>query len=42
MKLEEGIYVRTKKGIAKVLGRVKDPINYYYKMLITDRYLVKA
>ena len=39
MKLEEGMYVRTKKGIAKVLGRVKDPTNYYYKMLITDRYL---
>lgn len=39
MKLEEGMYVRTKKGIAKVLGRVKEPTNYYYKMLITDRYL---
>lgn len=39
MKLEEGMYARTKKGIAKVLGRVKDPTNYYYKMLITDRYL---
>ena len=39
MKLEEGMYARTKKGIVKVLERVKDPTNYYYKMLITDRYL---
>lgn len=39
MKLEVGDYVRTKKGIAKILGRVNEPDNYYFKMLITDKYL---
>ena len=39
MKLEEGMYVRTEKGIAKILGRVNEPDNYYFKMLITDKYL---
>lgn len=39
MKLEVRDYVRTKKGIAKILGRVNEPDNYYFKMLITDKYL---
>ena len=34
-----GDYVRTKKGIAKILGRINEPDNYYFKMLITDKYL---
>lgn len=39
MKLEEGMYVRTKKGIAKILGRINDPTDFYHKMLITDKFL---
>ena len=39
MKIEEGMYVRTRNGIAKILGKVNDPCNYYYKMLITDKFL---
>lgn len=39
MKIEEGMYVRTRNGIAKILGIINDPDNFYYKMLITDKFL---
>lgn len=39
MEIKEGYYVRTKKGIAKIIGRINDPTNFYYKMLITDKFL---
>lgn len=39
MELKEEMYVRTKKGIAKILGRINDPTNFYHKMLITDKFL---
>ena len=39
MELKVGMYVRTKKGIAKILGRINDPTNFYHKMLITDKFL---
>lgn len=37
--LKVGMYVRTKKGIAKILGRINDPTDFYHKMLITDKFL---
>ncbi len=39
MELKEGMYVRTRNGIAKILGIINDPDNFYYKMLITDKFL---
>ncbi|MGM9881590.1 MAG: hypothetical protein ACI31S_01960 [Bacilli bacterium] len=38
-KLEVGMYVRTKKGIAKIIDRILEPDNYYFKMWVTDKYL---
>ena len=32
-------YVRTKKGIAKIIDRINDPTNYYDKFWVCDRYL---
>lgn len=34
-----GYYVRTEKGIAKIIGRVNDPTNYFDKFWICDKYL---
>ena len=34
-----GDYVRTKKGIAKIIDRINDPTNYYDKFWVCDRYL---
>lgn len=31
MELNVNMYVRTLKGIAKIIGRVNDPTNYFYK-----------
>lgn len=39
MKLKLNMYVRTKKGIAKIIGRINDPTNYYDKYWVCDRYL---
>lgn len=39
LKIEEKMYVRTRNGIAKILGIINDPDNFYYKMLITDKFL---
>lgn len=39
MKIEVGMYVRTLKGIAKIVGRELKPDNYYFQCWITDRYL---
>ena len=39
MKLEVGIYVRTKKGIAKIIDRILEPDHYYFKMWVTDKFL---
>lgn len=38
-KLEVGMYVRTIKGIVKIVGRVNDPTNYYYKFWKCDKFL---
>lgn len=38
-KLEVGMYVRTKKGIAKIIDIILEPDNYYFKMWVTDKYL---
>lgn len=38
-KLEVGMYVRTKKGIAKIIDRILEPDHYYFKMWITDKFL---
>jgi hypothetical protein len=32
-------YIRTKKGIAKIIDRINDPTNYYDKFWACDRYL---
>lgn len=37
--LKVGDYVRTKKGIAKIVDRILDPNNYYFKMWVTDTFL---
>ena len=37
--MTEGDYVRTKKGIAKIIDRINDPTNYYDKFWVCDRYL---
>lgn len=37
MKLKD--YVRTKKGIAKIIDRINDPTNYFDKFWVCDRYL---
>lgn len=34
-----GDYVRTKKGIAKLIDKVNDPTNYFDKFWVCDRYL---
>ena len=40
MELEVGMYVRTKNGmIAKIIGKVLEPDNYYFQCWVTDRYL---
>ena len=39
MELKEGMYVRTLKGIAKIIGRVLEPDNYYFQCWVTDRFL---
>ena len=39
MKLEVGMYVRTEKGIAKIIDRILEPDHYYFKMWVTDNYL---
>ena len=39
MELKEGMYIRTKKGISKIIGRVNEPTNYFYKFWKCDRYL---
>ena len=39
MKLEVGIYVRTKKGIDKIIDRILEPDHYYFKMWVTDKFL---
>lgn len=39
MKLEEGMYVRTKKGIAKIIDRILELDHYYFKMWVTDKFL---
>lgn len=38
-KLEPNMYVRTKKGIAKIIDRILEPDNYYFKMWVTDKFL---
>lgn len=37
--LKIGDFVRTKKGIAKIIDRILDPTHYYFKMWVTDIYL---
>ena len=37
--LSVGIYVRTKKGIAKIIDRILEPDHYYFKMWVTDKFL---
>lgn len=37
--MKVGDYVRTKKGIAKIIDRINDPTNYYDKFWVCDRYL---
>ena len=39
MELKEGMYVRTEKGIAKIIDRILEPDHYYFKMWVTDNYL---
>ena len=39
MKLEIGMYVRTLKGIAKIIDRKLDPKDYYFQCWVTDRFL---
>ena len=39
MKLEPNMYVRTKKGIAKIIDRILEPDHYYFKMWVTDKFL---
>ena len=39
MKFEEGMYVRTLKGIAKIIDRKLDPNDYYFQCWVTDRFL---
>ena len=39
MKLEVGMYVRTLKGIAKIIGRKLEPDDYYFQCWVTDRFL---
>ena len=39
MKPEVGMYVRTKKGIAKIIDRILEPDHYYFKMWVTDKFL---
>ena len=39
MELKEGLYVRTEKGIAKIIDRILEPDHYYFKMWVTDNYL---
>ena len=39
MKLEVGKWCRTKKGIAKIIDRILEPDNYYFKMWVTDKFL---
>ena len=34
-----GDYVRTKKGIVKIIDRINDPTNYFDKFWVCDRYL---
>lgn len=38
-KLEPNVYVRTKKGIAKIIDRILEPTHYYFKMWVTDKFL---
>ena len=38
-KLEPNMYVRTKKGIAKIIDRILEPDHYYFKMWVTDKFL---
>ncbi len=40
MKLEVGMYVRTKKGIAKLIEQINDVENYWFGFWITDRFLM--
>lgn len=37
--LSVGMYVRTKKGIAKIIDRILEPDHYYFKMWVTDKFL---
>ena len=37
--MKVGDYVRTKKGIAKIIDRINDPTNYFDKFWVCDRYL---
>lgn len=37
--LKPNMYVRTKKGIAKIIDRILEPNHYYFKMWVTDRFL---
>lgn len=39
MKLEPNMYVRTKKGIAKIIDRILELDHYYFKMWVTDKFL---
>ena len=39
MEIKVNDYVRTKKGIAKIIDRINDPTNYYDKFWVCDRYL---
>ena len=39
MIIEEGMYVRTLKGIAKIIDRKLDPNDYYFQCWVTDRFL---
>ena len=37
MKLEEGVYVRTKYGISKIVDYINDPTHYFFKCYKLDR-----
>lgn len=39
LELKENMYVRTKKGIAKIIDRILEPDHYYFKMWVTDKFL---
>ena len=39
MELKPNMYVRTLKGIAKIIDRKLDPKDYYFQCWVTDRFL---